>query len=90
MRAEKRPRRTLRRKLLHDSGDGGERDRWLKQDVYDTAGNKIGEVEDLIVADNQSIQATIVLVGGFLGINEKHVAGPMNAIHRTKKTASGV
>jgi sporulation protein YlmC with PRC-barrel domain len=59
--------------------------RWLKQDVYDTAGNKIGEIEDLIVADNQSIQAAIVSVGGFIGINEKHVAVPINAIRTTER-----
>ena len=59
--------------------------RWLKQDVYDTAGNKIGEVDDLIVADNQSIEAAIVSVGGFLGIKEKYVAVPINAIRPTER-----
>jgi sporulation protein YlmC with PRC-barrel domain len=58
--------------------------RWLKQDIYDTAGNKIGEVEDLIVADNHSIEAAIVSVGGFIGIKEKHVAVPINAIRPTE------
>ena len=60
--------------------------RWLKQDVYDPAGNKIGEVEDLIIADNQSVEAAIVSVGGFIGINEKHVAVPINAIRPTERS----
>ena len=59
--------------------------RWLKQDVYDTAGNKIGEVDDLIVADNQSVEAAIVSVGGFLGIKEKYVAVPINALRPTER-----
>lgn len=58
--------------------------RWLKQDVYDGSGNKIGEVEDLLVADGQ-IQAAIVSVGGFVGINEKHVAVPTAAIHAVER-----
>lgn len=59
--------------------------RWLRQDVYDTAGNKIGEVADLIVADNESIEAAIVSVGGFLGIREKHVAVPINSLRPTER-----
>ncbi len=66
-------------------GTAASANRWLKQDVYDTAGNKIGEVDDLIVADNQSIEAAIVSVGGFLGIKEKYVAVPINAIRPTER-----
>ena len=66
-------------------GTAASANRWLKQDVYDTAGNKIGEVDDLIVADNQSIEAAIISVGGFLGIKEKYVAVPINAIRPTER-----
>jgi sporulation protein YlmC with PRC-barrel domain len=65
-------------------GTAASANRWLKRDVYDTAGNKIGEVEDLIIANNQSVEAAIVSVGGFVGINEKHVAVPINAIRLTE------
>ena len=70
---------------VHDSGDGGEREPLAEAGRYDPAGNKIGEVEDLIIANNQSIEAAIVSVGGFVGINEKHVAVPINAIRPTEK-----
>jgi len=66
-------------------GTAASANRWLKQDAYDPAGNKIGEVEDLIIANNQSVEAAIVSVGGFVGINEKHVAVPINAIRPTEK-----
>ena len=59
--------------------------RWLKQDVYNTAGNKLGEVVDLIVDKNQSVEAAIVSVGGFIGINEKHVAVPINTLRPTER-----
>ena len=48
--------------------------------VYTKAGEDIGEVNDLIVTDNGSVQAVILGVGGFLGIGEKDVAVTMQAI----------
>jgi hypothetical protein len=40
---------------------------------------------NLIVADNQSVEAAIVSVGGFLGIKEKYVAVPINALRPTER-----
>jgi sporulation protein YlmC with PRC-barrel domain len=48
--------------------------------VYTKAGEDIGEVNDLIVTDNGSVQAVVLGVGGFLGIGEKDVAVRMAAI----------
>lgn len=48
--------------------------------VYAKTGEDIGEVNDLIVTDNGSIQAVILGVGGFLGIGEKDVAVTMQSI----------
>ncbi len=59
--------------------------RWLKQTVYDESGDKIGEVVDLVVSDARTVDAAIVSVGGFVGINEKHVAVPISAIVATEK-----
>ena len=59
--------------------------RWLKQNVYDKSGDKIGEVVDLVVSDARTVEAAIVSVGGFVGINEKHVAVPISAIVATEK-----
>jgi sporulation protein YlmC with PRC-barrel domain len=49
----------------------------LGKDVYNDAGDKIGEVSDLIVAPNKSLSYAIVGVGGFLGIGEHDVAVPV-------------
>jgi hypothetical protein len=58
---------------------------WYKQSVYDPAGNKIGDVTDVLVSDDGRVTAVMVGVGGFLGIGEKDVALSFNAIKRTVK-----
>lgn len=42
--------------------------------VYDAAGNHVGEIGDVIVSADGTIDAAIIEVGGFLGIGEKPVA----------------
>jgi sporulation protein YlmC with PRC-barrel domain len=61
---------------------------WYKQDVYDPSETKIGEITDVLVGPDGRITALIVSVGGFLGVGEKHVAVPFNAVqgaHRNGK-----
>jgi sporulation protein YlmC with PRC-barrel domain len=50
----------------------------LGKDVYNDTGDKIGEVNDLIVAPNKSVSYAIVGVGGFLGVGEHDVAVPVS------------
>ncbi|TDH38340.1 PRC-barrel domain containing protein [Pseudohoeflea suaedae] len=42
--------------------------------VYNSDNESIGEIGDIILGDNEKIEAFIVDVGGFLGIGEKEVA----------------
>ena len=58
---------------------------WYKQSVYDPADNKIGEIMDVLVTREGKIDALIVGVGGFLGMGEKDVAVPFNAVQVTSK-----
>jgi sporulation protein YlmC with PRC-barrel domain len=58
---------------------------WYKQTVYDPTDHKIGEISDVLVDNNGQIEVFIVSVGGFLGIGEKDVAVPFNAVHGTQK-----
>jgi hypothetical protein len=58
---------------------------WYKQPVYDPSDNRIGEIDDVLVDKEGKMVAMIVGVGGFLGIGEKHVAVPFNAIRVTTK-----
>ena len=58
---------------------------WYKQNVYDPGDNKIGEIMDVLVDREGKITALIVGVGGFLGMGEKDVAVPFNAVQVTSK-----
>jgi len=50
----------------------------LGKDVYNDTGDKIGDVNDLIVTPSRSLSYAIVGVGGFLGIGEHNVAVPVS------------
>src|SRR5262245_4666089 len=52
----------------------------LDQAVYNDQNEKVGEVEDIIVAPDKSISYAIVGVGGFLGLGEHNVAIPFNQL----------
>jgi hypothetical protein len=58
---------------------------WYKQPVYDTSDNRIGEIDDALVDKEGKLVALIIGVGGFLGIGEKHVGVPFNAVRVTTK-----
>jgi sporulation protein YlmC with PRC-barrel domain len=48
----------------------------LGKDVYNDKNEKIGVVEDLIIAPDKAISYAIIGVGGFLGIDRHDVAIP--------------
>lgn len=50
--------------------------------MNDPTDNKIGDVRDLIIDEDGRIIAAIIGVGGFLGIDEKNVAIPFDAVTR--------
>jgi sporulation protein YlmC with PRC-barrel domain len=61
---------------------------WLATDligvtVQNPQGDKLGDVNDLVVADNGPVQAVVIGVGGFLGIGEKSVAVAFDRIQRS-------
>jgi sporulation protein YlmC with PRC-barrel domain len=60
---------------------------WYKQHIYNTSDANVGEIEDVLVEREGRAVAFIVGVGGFLGMGEKHVAVPFNAVQfKTKDT----
>ena len=61
---------------------------WYKQPVYDPSDSRIGEIDDVLLDREAKVVALIVGVGGFLGIGEKHVAVPYNAIRVTTKDSN--
>ena len=58
---------------------------WYKQNVYDPADKKIGEITDVLVDRSGKVEAFIMSVGGFLGAGAKDVAVPFNAVQATTK-----
>jgi sporulation protein YlmC with PRC-barrel domain len=58
---------------------------YYKQNVYDSSDAKIGEISDVLVSKEGKVDALIIAVGGFLGVGEKDVAVPFNAVHAIKK-----
>jgi sporulation protein YlmC with PRC-barrel domain len=61
---------------------------YYKQNVYDTSDSKIGEISDVLVGKDGKVEAFIISVGGFLGVGEKDVAVPFNALRATEKNGS--
>ena len=58
---------------------------WYKQNVYDRADQKIGQVADVLVSQDGKVSALVVSVGGFLGLGEKDVAVPFSTVKQTTK-----
>jgi len=48
----------------------------MDKDVYNDNNEKIGKVEDLIIAPDKSVSYAIIGVGGFLGLDRHDVAIP--------------
>ena len=49
-------------------------------DVYGSENAKIGDINEVVVNHDGSIQAVVIGVGGFLGIGEKDVAIPFQSV----------
>jgi sporulation protein YlmC with PRC-barrel domain len=58
---------------------------YYKQNVYDPSDAKIGEISDVLLNKQGKVDAFMVAVGGFLGVGEKDVAVPFDAVHATQK-----
>lgn len=58
---------------------------YYKQDVYDKGKNTVGKIDDVLMDKSGKITALMVGVGGFLGVGEKDVALPFDAVHTEKK-----
>jgi sporulation protein YlmC with PRC-barrel domain len=58
---------------------------YYDEDVYDNQENKLGDVNDILIDADGRVAAVIVGVGGFLGVGEKDVAVPFNALKVAEK-----
>jgi sporulation protein YlmC with PRC-barrel domain len=56
--------------------------------IYGPDTKSIGDVNDVLIASDGNIRAVVVGVGGFLGVGEKNVALPFDALRITRKANS--
>ena len=56
----------------------------LGKGVYNDAGDKVGEINDLIVTPDKALSYAIVGVGGFLGVGEHEIAVPVGRLKQEK------
>jgi sporulation protein YlmC with PRC-barrel domain len=54
--------------------------RILGKGVYNDAGDKVGDINDLIVTPDKAVSYAIVGVGGFLGVGEHEIAVPVGQL----------
>jgi hypothetical protein len=59
---------------------------FYKQNVYDPADAKIGDVDDLLLDKEGRVTAVIVGVGGFLGMGGKGRCGPIQFLARQRES----
>jgi len=52
----------------------------LGKSVYNNIGEKIGDINDLIVTPDKAVSYAIVGVGGFLGVGEREIAVPVGRL----------
>jgi sporulation protein YlmC with PRC-barrel domain len=52
----------------------------LGKSVYNDAGDKVGDINDLIVTPDKAVSYAIVGVGGFLGVSEHEIAVPVGQL----------
>lgn len=56
--------------------------------VYGGDNASIGEINDVLIGNDGAIRAAVIGVGGFLGVSEKNVAVPFDALKITGKPDS--
>jgi sporulation protein YlmC with PRC-barrel domain len=56
--------------------------------VYGPDNTSIGEISDVLIANDGKIKAVVVSIGAFIGVTEKDVALPFEALRITPQTGS--
>lgn len=56
--------------------------------VYGSDNASIGEINDVLIGNDGAVRAAVISVGGFLGVSEKNVAVPFDALKITGKPDS--
>lgn len=57
----------------------------IDQPVFDTQGQELGELEDLVIKRNGSVKRALISIGGVLEMGDKLVAVPYRSIGFTNR-----
>ncbi len=57
----------------------------LGSSIFNDKGEDIGKLEDFIVGSDDSVSVAIIGVGGFLGVDERMVAVPVEVLEMNEK-----
>ncbi|MGE7157031.1 PRC-barrel domain-containing protein [Methylorubrum rhodesianum] len=52
----------------------------MRTTVYNNDGQKLGQVEDLLISQGQTISGVVIGIGGFLGLGERYISLPPSSI----------
>jgi sporulation protein YlmC with PRC-barrel domain len=63
--------------------------KFIGKDVENLQGEKIGDVEEVVIDPaHNTVAYTVISMGGFLGMGEKWFAVPMSALKRSERNAN--
>ncbi len=62
---------------------------WTGRTVMNTAGDSVGDINDILIDSSGKVSAVVVGVGGFLGLGEKNVAIAFNSLKFEDSTTDG-
>lgn len=58
--------------------------------VYNSANERIGDINDLIIDSKGNVAHVVIGVGGFLGMGEKNVAMPFSALKASRDSNGSI
>lgn len=56
------------------------KDKLIGRNIVSPDGHVIGDIEDLIIGDNNQVEGVIIGIGGFLGVGEKKIGVHLDAL----------
>ncbi|HVB67773.1 MAG TPA: PRC-barrel domain-containing protein [Acetobacteraceae bacterium] len=57
--------------------------------VYNSSGQEVGTVENLLIRSQGTVSGVVISVGGFLGVGSKYVEVPFSNLHFQPSTGNG-
>jgi len=55
---------------------------WLGQEIYDSQGESIGEIDDILFDQSGRAESAVIDVGGFLGVGAREVLVPLDQVQQ--------